>query len=62
MSNLRKVELDESITLSGEKKLVVVDFGTHEILKEMLLQMKMMNMHLSIVTDEELKETDLREL
>lgn len=62
MSNLRKVELDESITIGSDKKLMVRDSEVHELLKSILLQMKVMNLHLSIMTDEQIKETDLQEL
>jgi len=59
MSNLRKVELDESVVVSGDKKLMVVDEMSHQILLEILLQMKVMNTHLSLMTDENIKETDI---
>jgi AAA+ superfamily predicted ATPase len=52
MSNLRRIELDESILISGDKKLTVIDSDVKEILNDILTQMKIINTHLSIMTDE----------
>ena len=56
MSNLRKIELDESITINGDKQLLVMDAVVHDLLNDILVQLKVMNSHLSLITEEESNE------
>lgn len=43
----------------GQKKLWVDDQDTQELLGQMLVELRIMNMHLQAITDENIEEGDL---
>ena len=52
-------EDDMVVTEGGQKKSLVKDGTIEEVLKEMLIELKEIKLHLKIVTDEEITEGDL---
>ena len=43
----------------GQSKTVNSDWETHELLSEVLKQLKIMNLHLSILTDNQINKTEV---
>lgn len=52
-------KLNEIENLEGFAQLRTDDFNTHELLIELLLQMRIMNLHLQSITGEELTTEDI---
>jgi len=43
----------------GQKKIVTTEPTASELLNEILKQVKIMNMHLAIITDNDIKKTEV---
>lgn len=53
-----KADIDSEAERAGQIILFVVDAEASELMAEVLTQLKIMNRHLSKITDEEIKEGD----
>jgi len=48
-----------SVTVGGQKKSSVEDTNLNDLMREILIQIKIMNSHLSMITGEELDEGEI---
>ena len=53
-----KVAEDTSITSGGVKRVGVADDGAHDLLSDVLIELKKVNFHLSLIT-EEIKDVEV---
>ena len=43
----------------GQKKNITADWESHELLSEILKQLKIMNLHLALMTDTQIRKQDM---
>ena len=60
MVSLSRVDTS-TVTSGGQQKLWVTDEGSQDVLSKILTQLQMLNVHQSIITDEEVNATDTEE-
>ena len=53
--------LDPVVEEGGQKKNVTLDINAQNLLMEILIQLKIMNVHLEILTENQIKESDTEE-
>ena len=60
MSNLRKVELDQVYGIGERSVLETFDSSNSIVLKDILLELKKIELHLSVISGEKIIERDVK--